>query len=678
MVHLSFLKLKNLSFLSLTFIALMGCKGGSGGASSGGVAGTSTDRYSDVAADPLAGYLWHVKNVGQTNFSSLPTPETLGTDINLGDTHKSFRGAGYTVVVADGRIDLDHPDLESNTDLSRSKNYAIGLSAGISPTTSDDDDNHGTGVMGLIGASRGNGIGIYGISPMAKLVGLNFLDSDQSQSKQQDMVMTVFGGIYNFSFGSFTCAPSPYNSGLFDYIRWQTMNYNEIYVTSGGNDYTENRTRCGGSSGTYLGNGNLDQVKSLPYYIVVAATNRDGLIAEYSTPSSNTWISAPGGEQYGVGGLPLLTTDLNGCSKGGARSSSSIDFDKNQFGNNPNCGYVTNGSVGTSFAAPVVSGAVPLILENLSYSNRNLRTVKHVLASTARRVHPNSGNTSHPSGNNLAGHVYQNGWITNAAGYNFHNWYGFGLLDISAAVSFAKNFSGTLGQARETIGAGGAPFYSSGNINQSIPDNSAVGRTSSLSVNAHNLIVEHLLVRLNITHPWRGDLGVEITSPSGTVSKMLNINSNIVGANFSNLSLGSNAFYGEPSLGTWTIRVIDGAQNDAGTLNSWSIEILGRNQPTGSTVSPVTNITNTGNTISWTAPSGSIRRYEVAINSSSLEPGDHEWFSIPGASNSFVATKSSSIGWFNLWSGWNYKVYIRAIDTGENASEITTHTWTAP
>jgi hypothetical protein len=49
--------------------------------------------------------------------------------------------------------------------------------------------------------------------------------------------------------------------------------------------------------------------------------------------------------------------------------------------------------------------------------------------------------TTHPGGLNLSGHTYQQGWVTNSALYSFHPWYGFGLLDLTAAKNLASSTS---------------------------------------------------------------------------------------------------------------------------------------------------------------------------------------------------------------------------------------------
>lgn len=66
---------------------LLGCGGGGGGGAAsgggtGGDSGATPPRYSDSAADPIGDFLWHLKNIGQTGFLSLPSSGTSGTDIN--------------------------------------------------------------------------------------------------------------------------------------------------------------------------------------------------------------------------------------------------------------------------------------------------------------------------------------------------------------------------------------------------------------------------------------------------------------------------------------------------------------------------------------------------------------------------------------------------------------------
>src|SRR5690606_32418918 len=104
------------------------------------------------------------------------------------------------------------------------------------------------------------------------------------------------------------------------------------------------------------------------------------------------------------------------------------------------------------------------------------------------------------------------------------------------------------------------------------------------------------------------------------------INNSLDGqADLDNITLLSNAFYGESSMGTWTVKVIDGRENQTGTLDRWDINIVGHIHPdpdntdapnpptalvlgpelTDNTMSPTFEFTNSDST--------DILRYEYSI-----------------------------------------------------------------
>lgn len=88
---------------------------------------------------------------------------------------------------------------------------------------------------------------------------------------------------------------------------------------------------------------------------------------------------------------------------------------------------------GTSAAAPTVAGVAALMLS--ANPQLTLRDVKYILATTAFQIDPDQPKARYN------GTVIDPGWITNAAGHHFSNWYGFGLLDGAAAVERAMRFT---------------------------------------------------------------------------------------------------------------------------------------------------------------------------------------------------------------------------------------------
>jgi uncharacterized protein (TIGR02001 family) len=76
--------------------------------------------------------------------------------------HKVATGRGAKVAVIDSQVDTSHPDLVGQVALAR--DFVTGH-----PSIAED---HGTGIAGVIAAKAGNGLGIAGIAPRARLLAL--------------------------------------------------------------------------------------------------------------------------------------------------------------------------------------------------------------------------------------------------------------------------------------------------------------------------------------------------------------------------------------------------------------------------------------------------------------------------------------------------------------------------
>ena len=110
-----------------------------------------------------------------------------------------------------------------------------------------------------------------------------------------------------------------------------------------------------------------------------------------------------------------------------------------------------------------------------------------------------------------------------------------------------------------------------------ITDNTTI--TDLVTIDTVGTISE-VVVDLNITHTYQGDLQVSLTSPAGTQVVLHNRTGsgtdNIIGTYPTTLvpagDLG--AFIGEEMLGAWTLTVGDFAGGDVGTLNSWCVTVV--------------------------------------------------------------------------------------------------------
>jgi hypothetical protein len=88
--------------------------------------------------------------------------QPAASEWRLGDLHNVATGRGITIAVIDSKIETGHPDLRgqfvSVRDFLTSRPVAA--------------EGHGTGIAGVIGAKPGNGVGIVGIAPGARLMAL--------------------------------------------------------------------------------------------------------------------------------------------------------------------------------------------------------------------------------------------------------------------------------------------------------------------------------------------------------------------------------------------------------------------------------------------------------------------------------------------------------------------------
>ena len=461
-----------------------------------------------TVTDPLAVQQWGLFNTGQNGYADTAgvanTTGLLGTDINVNPVYITYgyTGKGVIVAVVDSGLEIAHEDLAANVVPGGSWNFVTNTT---DPTSTSTTGDHGTEVSGLIAMAM-NGIGGIGVAPNAKLKGFNLLAATQTSANY----ITSLGGstaspnssdvaIFNQSFDGGTTVDYLMNSTVEAQYAYGTSTLRggkgALYVKSAGNGWdgsfgSATAANCAAAIaiGISCENANFDPVNTLPYNIVMAALAANGTASTYSSAGSAIWASAPGGE-FGLNvavagtGLPatnyapaMVTTDQSGCAAGksvtGATTSLFNQGGTNLGSINLNCNY-TNGMNGTSSAAPMMSGSIALILE----ANPSLtwREVKDILAKTAVQVDAANPGVTVALGN--GNYVAELPWVTNAAGRKFHNRYGFGAVNVSAAVAMARTYvSGTLGTFTNT------GWISSGAISLPIPDNSVTGTGGAITV----------------------------------------------------------------------------------------------------------------------------------------------------------------------------------------------------
>ncbi len=102
-----------------------------------------------------------------------------------------------------------------------------------------------------------------------------------------------------------------------------------------------------------------------------------------------------------------------------------------------------------------------------------------------------------------------------------------------------------------------------------IPDNNEAGLESTITVDEGGTIAD-LVVDLDITHPYSGDVVVTLQKDGVTATLVSN-----EGGSDDDIvqSFTVNEFIGTDAAGDWTLKVIDTGAADEGTLNSWTLRV---------------------------------------------------------------------------------------------------------
>ena len=547
----------------------------------------ATDRTPAAGGgDPLFAEQWHLRNTGQKAFSDragIPGADLrMATAIGTGQN-----GAGVKLAVIDTGLEICHPDLAANTSAGGSFNFGFQARPGSSrtdPFNFSTLGDHGTSVAGVAAAAANNGHGGRGVAPEVTLVGFNPLeatgggDEDPEASAQTAMLRSLGGSdrdpdsasvdIFNMSFGY--VAPS--ENSPEEFVRLLTMGTGQLrsgrgalYVKAAGNafDICDQIHPFNRELGCVASNADPDQ--NLPWMIVVGGFNADDVRSSYSSAGANLWVVGPAGED-GIEGPAMITTDQAGALAGFSQ------FPQNRLTSahplNRDGDYVSAFG-GTSSAAPAVAGAIAILLgvnPELTW-----RDVKHIFATSARAIDPNIAEVR--AAFDGAPYVAQHAWQTNAAGYDFHNWYGFGAVDVDAAVAMAADYTAdSLGSFVESEWFDAS---TEAEMPLPIPDADGAGASAVLEVAGlpDSADIEAVILEIAVEHTNAFDLGVTLRSPAGTAS-VVNPPLNAVLEGFPGLQdwhLLSNAFYGENPNGTWTVHVADLADGDTGSVTGWRL-----------------------------------------------------------------------------------------------------------
>jgi len=498
--------------------------------------------------DPLFSSQWYLVNTGQRGGTSR-------LDINVLSAWDRYSGKGVIVAVNDDGMDLTHPSLVANL-LTELTYDAVRNTTGKGFEGSGN--SHGTVVGSIVGMAANDGVGGVGVAYGAKIVpalaiadGVNTANLFLANLAAGASVSVNSWGAdpaFSENFGlSGTQSDKDWGAALMRAATEARGGLGMVIEVSGGN---ERANRADTALSNFTGS---------KLTIAVGALTEAGIHTDYSTPGASLLVSAPGGVSSGDQSL----------NSGFGIASADVQGDKGYNTTAGKDGDYAYQSQGTSYSGPMVGGAAALMLE--ANPKLGFRDVSTILAMTAKKVD-----------------IASSGWVDNKAtnwnlgGMHFSRDYGYGLMDVSAAVRLAESWPLAAGTVANWFSAEGIANTPKGLI----PDNDPNGKTVMANV-TNALRIERMEFDLNLSATSPSQLSATITSPSGTTVTLfdrpltrelkdgepnLNVPETAWPETF---TIGSTAFLGESSAGTWTLKLTDKVTGIEASYSSFTVRAWG-------------------------------------------------------------------------------------------------------
>ncbi|XP_068561703.1 proprotein convertase subtilisin/kexin type 5 [Cebidichthys violaceus] len=443
-----------------------------------------------------------------------------------GAWRRGYTGKGVVLSVLDDGIEREHPDLKPNYDPLASSDVN-GQDEDPSPNNSNNASNyHGTQCAGMVAATANNSRCTVGVSFHARIGGVRMLDGDVTDIVEARSLSfrPQHIDVYIASWGPEDDGATLEGPGalarlaLQNGIKTGRHGRGSVFVWASGQ---------GGRRGDHC---SCDGYSSSIYTVSISSATRRGSQPDHLERCSSTLATAySGGETEEV----VTLGPQQSCSR--AQSEASL-------------------------SSSVAAGVIALTLE----ANPLLtwRDVQHIIVRTSKPHH-----------------LLAPDWSFNGAGYKVSHLYGFGLLDAESMVKEAERWKRVPTQ-QECVEE--APTQLSRTIHPGSPLMSVLESSGCSGEPSQRVVyVEHVVVRVAITHSRRGDLSITLASPAGTVSQLLaNRPLDDSPEGFQNWEFMTTHSWGEQAAGEWTLKIQDTSSQkrdnaELGTLKEWSLLIYG-------------------------------------------------------------------------------------------------------
>ncbi|KAF8570510.1 hypothetical protein P879_00211 [Paragonimus westermani] len=477
--------------------------------------------------DPHWPQMWYLNRGGRDG----------GLDMNVRSAWaRGYAGQNVVVTILDDGLETDHPDLKENYDPFAS--YDVnGNDENPEPRYPPNDkstisNRHGTRCAGEVAAVANNSVCGLGIAYRARIGGVRMLDGEVSDAMESRSLgyQLQHIDVYSASWGPEDDGKTVDGPGRLAQMAFRTgilmgrAGRGSIFVWASGN---------GGKAGD---NCNCDGYTNSIYTLGVSSVTEHGSVPWYAEMCSSTLAVTYSSGGHGERGV--ITTDLNHTC-------------------------TTNHS-GTSASAPLAAGICALTLS----ANRRLtwRDLQYLVVYTAR-----------PEG------LRANDWRMNGVGRSVSHAFGYGLMDAGAMVDLALNWTNVPPQrvceAQAPISGGPVSVRP---LHQEVLALTTDGCASAAALagdpSQRVVYLEHVQAKVTVSSAQRGEIELRLTSPSGTVSKLLSKRPKDVDvAGFHAWPFMSVHFWGELANGTWTLTVNSGKA--AVSIHDWILILYGTNAP---------------------------------------------------------------------------------------------------
>ncbi|CAM9014873.1 unnamed protein product [Wickerhamomyces anomalus] len=445
----------------------------------------------------------------------LINPSFPGNDINVtGVWAQNITGEGVTAAIVDDGLDFESTDLNENFCAKGSYDFN---NNNPFPKPRLLDDYHGTRCAGEIAAVRNDVCGV-GVAYDSKVSGIRILSGEITS--EAEAASLVYGLDVN---DIYSCSWGPPDDGRAMQAP-DSMVKNALVrgIKEGRDGKGAVYVFASGNGGLHGDNCNYDGYTNSIYSITVGAIDHKGLHPPYSEACSAVLVVT-----YTSGsGEHIHTTDIH-------------DKCANTHG-------------GTSAAAPIAVGVYALVLE----ANPNLtwRDVQYLTIHSSVVVNEKDGE-----------------WQDAALGRYSHR-YGYGKLDAGKVVDLAKTWKNVNDQINVTTDV--VQPNKNVEFDQTVEHEFEI--KSELLKDFQNL--EHIILNLNMDTTIRGQVSVDLVSPSNVVSH-LGVVRRLDRSNegFQDWKFMSVAHWGDTNHnGVWKLRVKNHDQENKVNLKNFNVQFFGQ------------------------------------------------------------------------------------------------------